>query len=112
MAGANGKTLQYVAKDEESFFFLSEEQELYRINFDSKEVKALPLTIDSENVHEYIKLQERELYESTSEFALEGRYVWTLENLIEKCVYVPYEEDKHIGAGIYQYSKEGLKQRD
>lgn len=106
--GADGKPLQYMVEKDGCFFFLSAKKELYTLYFDTKEVEVLPLAVDLENIREYIRLQERELYERTSEFALEGRYIWTLENLIDKGICSPDKESGDTGAAIYQYCRDSV----
>lgn len=90
-------SLRYMTTDSNKFYFISKTQEIFIIDFVTKEVNIFPLCFDEDNLYKYIQFQEKKLNNVQDEPILEGKYVWTLENYIRK--HINIYEDRHITEG-------------
>lgn len=102
--------LVFLAMDEGKFYFISPGHILYKMDFETKEVSALPLILDQKRMQELVSLHLKEWDEKIEESIREGSCVWTLENYLKKTMLLHHDEqssqDESAGEKIYKTIKE------
>lgn len=98
--------MYFMAAEDGSFYFLSQQHMLYSIEMESKEIHKRELIFNKPKLQDFLSVHMKELDERQTVVISEGDYVWTLENYITRHVKpfnkLQLQQEENIGAIIHK----------